>query len=311
MNLKDILDEIGLDAAQIFDVLPCAVFTVNTQRRITSWNKRAAEITGFSQEEALGNTCDILCSRSCAEGCRLFSGDGPHFLENRECDIMTKNGQRKLISKSSNFLIDKKGNVIGGVESFEDVTDRKRAFETLYSKADIVNHIDHPIYVVNKSLTYLFANNKLLERFNLHSLDEIIGKAYEQFHSEEQTQDFARRVEEVFATGKTVRYEYHSLRDNPGTYFRTLTPNKNSQGQVETITISSDDISTIKADGDCADKFITICAYCKKIKDRKGNWIELEAYFSNRDECQFSHGMCPHCAIEAYKELDLLRPELL
>jgi hypothetical protein len=159
--------------------------------------------------------------------------------------------------------------------------------------------------VVNENLVYLFGNNKLISRLKLSSFDEIIGKTYSEFHTAEQTKDFAERVAEVFRTGKTLRYEYESQRGDKGEYQRTLSPNTNETGKVVSITISSDDISTIKPDK--PGQLITICAYCKKIKNEKGHWQSIEAYFEDKIQSRFSHGMCPSCSVDAYKELKLIK----
>ena len=48
---------------------------------------------------------------------------------------------------------------------------------------------------------------------------------------------------------------------------------------------------------------IPICSHCKKIRDDKGSWSQLESYFSKHSEAQFSHGICPECVKELYPEL--------
>ena len=50
---------------------------------------------------------------------------------------------------------------------------------------------------------------------------------------------------------------------------------------------------------------IPICASCKKIRDEKGAWNQLEAYISEHSEAEFSHGICPDCAARLYPELSL------
>lgn len=40
---------------------------------------------------------------------------------------------------------------------------------------------------------------------------------------------------------------------------------------------------------------IPICAWCKKIRDDKGSWDQLEAYISKHTDASFSHGLCPEC----------------
>lgn len=46
---------------------------------------------------------------------------------------------------------------------------------------------------------------------------------------------------------------------------------------------------------------IPICSYCKKIRDDKESWQQLETYISNHSEAIFSHGVCPACLVELKK----------
>ena len=41
--------------------------------------------------------------------------------------------------------------------------------------------------------------------------------------------------------------------------------------------------------------FIPICGYCKKIRDDRKYWQEIETFFSQRQGTKFSHGVCPDC----------------
>ena len=47
---------------------------------------------------------------------------------------------------------------------------------------------------------------------------------------------------------------------------------------------------------------LPMCASCKKIRDDKGYWNQLEAYISDHSEADFSHGICPECAKRLYPE---------
>jgi len=48
---------------------------------------------------------------------------------------------------------------------------------------------------------------------------------------------------------------------------------------------------------------IPICSGCKKIRDDKGFWNQVETYISQHSEAKFSHGICPTCAKKIYPEL--------
>ncbi len=46
--------------------------------------------------------------------------------------------------------------------------------------------------------------------------------------------------------------------------------------------------------------YLPICASCKKIRDDKGYWNQIELYIREHSEAEFSHGMCPECAKKYY-----------
>ncbi len=48
---------------------------------------------------------------------------------------------------------------------------------------------------------------------------------------------------------------------------------------------------------------LPICAYCKKIRDDKGYWNQIESYIKEHSEADFSHSICPDCAKKLYPDL--------
>jgi hypothetical protein len=48
---------------------------------------------------------------------------------------------------------------------------------------------------------------------------------------------------------------------------------------------------------------VPICSFCKKIRDDKGFWNQVEAYVSQHTEAEFSHGICPDCLEKHYSDL--------
>lgn len=53
---------------------------------------------------------------------------------------------------------------------------------------------------------------------------------------------------------------------------------------------------------------LPICANCKKIRDDKGFWQQIESYVRDHSDAEFSHGICPDCAKKLYPEFDLYGP---
>jgi hypothetical protein len=49
---------------------------------------------------------------------------------------------------------------------------------------------------------------------------------------------------------------------------------------------------------------LPICAVCKKIRDDKGYWKQIESYISAHSEAEFTHGYCPECGDKMLAEVD-------
>jgi PAS domain S-box-containing protein len=114
---------LGLSYSEILDQFPEGVFVVNTRWQLSYFNHTAQQITGFSREEALGKFCwEIFQSELCHKHCpmRISMTTGDHMLD-REVEIITKEGQKRLILVNTSQI--KKGDnlVIGGVETFHDL----------------------------------------------------------------------------------------------------------------------------------------------------------------------------------------------
>jgi hypothetical protein len=48
---------------------------------------------------------------------------------------------------------------------------------------------------------------------------------------------------------------------------------------------------------------LPICCYCKKIRDDKGYWQQVERYIAARSEVDFSHGLCPDCGAKHFPDM--------
>jgi len=65
------------------------------------------------------------------------------------------------------------------------------------------------------------------------------------------------------------------------------------QKLIEDLTDALKNIKTLRG-------LVPICASCKKIRDDKGYWNEVETYVSQHSEAEFSHGVCPQCLKKQY-----------
>ena len=108
----------------ILDSIADGVFTVDNLGQITSFNRAAQEITGFSRAEAIGRRCSEVFRASICQGdCALRRTiDTGQRLVNIPVEIQNRDGRAIPISISTAVLYDAEGTRIGGVETFRDLT---------------------------------------------------------------------------------------------------------------------------------------------------------------------------------------------
>ncbi|MHB8830100.1 MAG: PDC sensor domain-containing protein [Syntrophales bacterium] len=66
---------------------------------------------------------------------------------------------------------------------------------------------------------------------------------------------------------------------------------------------TNDDLNKALLEVKTLSGMLPICSYCKKIRDDKGYWNQLESYIHEHSDAQFSHGICPECAQKYYPEI--------
>ena len=139
----------------ILDSVADGVFTINEKGEITFFNRAAEEITGFTKEEALGHNCfDIFRANICQTNCALKETikTGREII-NLPINIINKDGKELPVSVSTAVLRDEKGSIIGGVETFRDLSaieELKKELRQQYTFQDIVskNHTIQEIFQI-------------------------------------------------------------------------------------------------------------------------------------------------------------------
>lgn len=109
----------------ILESISDGVFTVDLDWRITSFNRAAEEITSISRKDAIGRFCsEVFRSNMCETDCalrRTLKNGKP--IIGRSGYIIDEEGGRKPISLSTAVLKDSTGKVVGGAETFRDLSE--------------------------------------------------------------------------------------------------------------------------------------------------------------------------------------------
>ena len=120
---------------QILDTMAEGLFTLDDQGIITSWNKSMEKITGYSEQEAVGDTCSLIeCSRCFGKECPADinkCGVMKHGkTEAKECFVKHKNGHNIAVIKNARLARDDNDQILGIVETITDLTELKKIKKT-------------------------------------------------------------------------------------------------------------------------------------------------------------------------------------
>jgi len=136
----------------ILESIEEGVFTVDLDRRITSFNRAAEKITGISRQEAIGRPCSEIfntnfCKRDCVLRRVMTTNTSPANI----AVYMRRSDSKSIpISVNASILRNSAGRIIGGVETFRDLTALHRLrkplhryyhFENMVSRNETMHHI--------------------------------------------------------------------------------------------------------------------------------------------------------------------------
>ena len=129
----------------ILDSIADGVFTVDSNLKVTSFNRSAEKITGIKREEAIGRYCwEVFRASICENRCALkHTMNTGHPVSNQSIYIVNLHGERIPVSISTALLRSEQDQVIGGVETFRDLSvveelrkelTRRHSFQDIISK---------------------------------------------------------------------------------------------------------------------------------------------------------------------------------
>jgi PAS domain S-box-containing protein len=131
----------------ILESISDGVFTVDLDWRITSFNRAAEEITGITRQEAIGRLCcDVFRSSMCESECALRQTlETGKPIIGKSGYIIDAEGSRLPISVSTAVLKNNAGHVIGGAETFRDMSEVKALHRELVGRFKIGDLVSHSV----------------------------------------------------------------------------------------------------------------------------------------------------------------------
>lgn len=254
----------------------------------------------------------------------------PGRILRMEVEYYHKNGSILWFENVASGIRDKNGTLIGVQGISRDITEKKLAEMALRESEEkfkvLAEHSADLIYKLNietGQCTYASpAVENLLgytpqESLSFNAKDLLTADSYVKQQQrllqslENGYQDSgAMELEAIHKDGHAIPIEIKAgflldKQNKPAEILgiaRDITERKQAQGALlaEKNRLQSALLEIKKLSG-----MLPICASCKKIRDDKGYWRQIETYITERSEAQFSHSICPKCAKELYPDIDM------
>lgn len=265
---------------QTLRTIPSGLFVVDKEMTIVYWNPAAERITGFSADEAVGQSCSFLQGIPCAKSCGLYNPNVPKPIIGANCTIVTKSGTKVNILKNMEHLRNSTGEVIGGIESFTDVTLQHSLGESLREQAAtleervkertaelkqsenrfriVLDNMDDMAYIATGEYLLTFMNRAMLKNFG----NRVGERCYDVLHHEPAPCPWCPL--DKLLKNSTVRDE-RQLGDDSRIYEIVHSPLPSQDGIQQKLAVCRDITERKKAEKDLKEANLELDAFAHSI----------------------------------------------
>jgi PAS domain S-box-containing protein len=314
------------------DAVPVILFQKDRDGKTIRTNQAFDHMIGLSKAEIIGKTTDELFPE---HGKDMIKDDQEVMeLGKQKFDIIehydSPEGTRWARTGKAP-LKDKEGNVVGLIGYAADITEQKQAEEALREKT-------HDLGERVKELNCLYNISHVVEKTDI-SLEETLQEMVDliplswqypeitcarlilqdqTFTTDNFNETVWKQASEIMVHGERIgALEVIYLEERPESDEGPFQKEERSlinaiverlgkvierkQAEVA-LKQERDKLQDALAKVKTLSGLLPICSNCKKIRDDKGYWNQIEAYIRDHSEADFSHSICPECVKKLYPE---------
>lgn len=229
-----------------------------------------------------------------------------------------KNGSIVWMENIVKAIRDQTGSIIGMYGSSRNITDRKKAEKALRESEEkfraIFEQAAVGVALISTHTGKFIQINRKFCDITGYSEDALNTLTFQEItHPDDLQADLDKMQALMEGKINDFSMEKRYLAPDGSTVWVNLTVSSMWKvgdqtayniGIIEDIT----DRKLMEAEVKTLSGLLPICAACKKIRDDKGYWNQIESYIHKHSDAEFSHGICPECKEELYgEELKTLR----
>lgn len=317
------LRESQLRYYSLFEQSPDGIILIDAETaRIIDFNTAAHQQLGYTREEFAKLSIYDLEAYETPEEIKesirnaLNRGKAEFLVHHK-----TKSGEIRNIQVTAQAMMLEGHIVFHSI--YRDITEQKRAEEQLRESEekyrDLFENAIDPIFIVDADLNYINVNRRAVEMFGF-SKEEFLAMSILDVIPPEQVPRSNAEFEKLRQRGAYEKF-VGKMRKKDGTYAdievsssaiyddgkitgsRDIVRNITDRRQIEEeqqklIKELQEALATVKT----LSGMLPICAACKKVRDDKGYWNQIEQYIKEHSGAEFSHGLCPECAKKLYPD---------
>lgn len=312
---------------RIFGNSPVSMALIDPSGEVVWANGILSQVVRAAVGEGPVALADLFSSREryevLATLSQLLHGQIPGDRAHCEGRIEFGEGSGLWVSLFANLIRDGAGEPAFAQVALVDFTDKKKADELISNVAwewtATFDAMSDSLALIDAEYRLTRVNKAMARLVGVHPRDLVGRKCFEVVHNlKEPWPDCPHR--RTLELGESVSAEV--VDPNVGIPLHiTCSPLRDSDGRVVGSIHIARDISREKMMAEARENLIEelrsaisqvktltgllpICASCKKIRNDEGYWQQLECYISERSDAAFTHGICPDCASELYKEFE-------